>query len=409
MVDDNPSIEPLLEAADEYLQNRNVSRALFCLNQALEWEIADIRLWKGLAACHFILGDFDRALEYWEKAAELDPFDPEAKQQLALIRSPSFQSWLKRMSEAVRTIEIKDYLRARDLFKDLLEEKDGVVSLYQILGLSHMACSDPESARRIWTRGLYFDASNAMLKKYLNSLDEIQKNQEEPGAEEKPSNQGAGRQWSGAGSLVLAGCLSLFLLTWIGFGANAPVDNSTRYQPGQDISDTMKEPIQTVSAMTAPTEVPAPSRGALPDQERMAKPIPIREDANEPGFKQDLTLYREGYNAYLKGDLNTARGLLIQVVNKGSGSYINRESLYYLARVSYLLRQYSEAEKYFQQYLNQFPDTIYHDDSLYYLGCLYHRNGHDAEALQFFDRLALLDPGSGYLSSPECREVMSHK
>ncbi|MEQ8175046.1 MAG: tetratricopeptide repeat protein [Syntrophomonadaceae bacterium] len=402
-----PSIKPLLDAAFEYYQLHNVSRALFCYQQALEWEVPDLRLWKGLANCNFILGDFDKALQYWEKAAELDGFDEEVESRLGLLKSPSFQSWLKRMSDAVKTVEMKDYSRARDLFMDLLEEKDGVVSLYQILGLTHMACSDPGSAKRVWSKGLQFDSSNPMLLKYLQSLDEIEKGIEVEKEPEEKVQTSKYRLILGSAAVVILGCLGFFLLSRLGIYADKPAP--LQVVPANAPASTTIE--TGLKSRTAPVSVQSEarpvSRGAISESEQLNLLVRGKDLGNQMESTGEWQHYREGFTDYLKGDLGGARLAFSQVVNKNSGSYINRESLYYLARINYLLGDRESAESYFQKYLAQFAGTDYYDESLYFLGCIYNQTGREEQARAMLRKLEIVAPDSGYLSSKSGREILN--
>lgn len=405
-VEELPSIKPLLDAAQEYYQLHNVSQALFCYQQALEWEVQDLRLWKGLADCHFILGNFDKAMQYWEEAAELAGFDEEVEKQLGLLKSPSFQSWLKRMSEAVKTVEMKDYSRARDLFMDLLEEKDGVVSLYQILGLTHMACSDPESARRVWNKGLQFDSSNPMLVKYLQSLDEIENGREDEKEEEMiDEEESTNHLLLGSTAAIILGLLSFFILSRLGIYTNKPAQQAV--PANQPVFATMKtEPDSGMAPSAVQPETKPVSRGASSELERIILPVGGKDAGYKMEDKSEWQLYREGFTAYIRGDLFEARRAFGSVVNRASGSYINRESLYYLARINYLLGDLENAAACFQKYLEQFAGTDYFDESLYYLGCIYHQTGSEEQARAMLGRLKAVKPDSGYLSSTISREIL---
>lgn len=404
-MEEQTSIKPLLDAAEEYYQLHNVSRALFCYTQALEWDVPDLRLWKGLAQCHFVLGDFDLAILYWEKAAELDGPDEEVENRLGLLRSPSFQSWLKRMSDAIKTVEMKDYPRARDVFMDLLEEKDGVVSLYQILGLSHMACSDPESARRVWSKGLQFDSSNPMLIKYLQSLDEIEKGREVENEAEDKAGSPNYRIIVGSTAVLILGCLGFFLLSHLGIYGNKPAQQAVPVsQPAYTTVRTEPNPGSASAAVQSPAK--PVSRGVSSESERINLLVRGNYIDSQMEKKGEWQLYREGFTDYLQGDLDGARRAFSTVVDRASGSYIHRESLYYLARINYLMGDKENAEICFQKYLGKYSGTDYYDESLYFLGCIYHQTGREEQARAMLRKLEAVEPDSGYLSSKSSREIL---
>ena len=106
-------------------------------------------------------------------------------------------------------------------------------------------------------------------------------------------------------------------------------------------------------------------------------------------------------------DWKTAESNLGVVVSMQSGSYLNREALYYLARTYYVQNKYEEAEKYYQLYLDLFPDSNYYDDSLFYLACTYHYTGRHQQAQEVLQQLKELDPANGYLSSELYKTIVN--
>ncbi|HWP97168.1 MAG TPA: tetratricopeptide repeat protein [Syntrophomonadaceae bacterium] len=403
MLNEKPSIASLLDSAEQSLQAHDISKALLAFNQVRENQAQNLRAVKGLACCYALLGEFDRAVEFWAQAAGADPFDVDTQAQLRLYRSPAFQSWLQRMSEAVKMIEIKDYQHARDQFKELLEERDGTVSLYQILGLSHMACCDPDSARRVWNRGLEFDSSNPMLLKYLIALDEIEK-RKASNHEQKDSLIKQTWCTSTVGAVILGASLGIFLLVQIGLATSPGPAQKIILQEeslfGKQNSLTFG-PMNKQSSNVNDHWRPAGTTGWA-DQANDAT-----VDSEPATVKTEEKSYGEGFRAYLRGELDLARINFEAVVDQSSGSYINREALYYLARIEYLELDYDLAAPHFQVYLEQFPDSDYCDESLYYLGCIYHRQGRDQDARSVFKKLETMAPESGYLKTPDYWEAQS--
>jgi outer membrane protein assembly factor BamD (BamD/ComL family) len=71
--------------------------------------------------------------------------------------------------------------------------------------------------------------------------------------------------------------------------------------------------------------------------------------------------YYSGYEAYDKQDWVQAIDRLGTVVKMQTGSYLNREALYFLARTYYLQENYTKARQYFTQYLAELPASNYYD------------------------------------------------
>jgi TolA-binding protein len=118
-------------------------------------------------------------------------------------------------------------------------------------------------------------------------------------------------------------------------------------------------------------------------------------------------LYYKGMQAYRRQKWDLAKENLQSVVASKSADYLNREALYYLARVNYLSGDYGAAEKYYNMYLYEFPDSNYYDDSLYFLGKIYYKNNQIDKALNTFWELKAIAPGSGYLKTQEVFSLMN--
>ena len=122
--------------------------------------------------------------------------------------------------------------------------------------------------------------------------------------------------------------------------------------------------------------------------------------------EQEEHYYLAGYQAYQAKDWKNAASNLGVVVSMQTGSYLNREALYYLARTYYLQEDYDQAEKYYLLYLDRFPASNYFDDSLFYLACTYYFSDRSQQAQEVLQQLEEWDPNSGYLSSSLYRTMI---
>jgi TolA-binding protein len=146
----------------------------------------------------------------------------------------------------------------------------------------------------------------------------------------------------------------------------------------------------------------------MPAQSEQLKP-PV-EDLTAGGSNYDVekeeSYYLAGRRAYLSRNWKSAVDNYSVVVEMKTGSYLNREALYYLARTNYLRGELGLAEQYYLQYLKEFKDTAYYDDSLFYLGCIYWKQNNLTWAREVLQELKSIAPQSGYLSSNLCVKVM---
>ncbi len=386
------------QSALEKIQEHNLSAALEIILEMVGYEPDNITLINLLADCYYYLGEFDRAKACWEEVLRINPSNQEAKNKMGRYKTPSFQSWVKRYKHALYNIEQKNYEAALKSLRELLEENDGFVSVYQFLGLCYMACAEYDQARIVWKKGLERDISNEMLLDYLNMTPGtnniiLTTDLKEPQTSMKKDRIKIPYQKA---ALALAAAVCLILLAKAGITPNqgSPVGK-------QD----------TLSSEVAAHEVK--SQNTAQDTPVLSDKLLIDEEGSRGGSDYDLekekTYYQEGYQAYRDGNLKKAMSNLGVVVTMNTGNYLNREALYYLARTCYLQKNYEEAEQYYLQYLEQFPGTNYYDDSLFYLGVVYKATGQTEKAVQALEEMQKISPNCGYESSEFFKTVMKDK
>ncbi|NLX01944.1 MAG: tetratricopeptide repeat protein [Syntrophomonadaceae bacterium] len=397
-------VETMIEKALAKMHDHDISSALEELLQAVEMEPENVRIINLIASCYLILGEFERARACWEVALRIDEGNRDASNRLEACTAPAFQSWLKRYHSALARMESRNYKLAAELLRQLMEENDGFVSLYELLGLCYLALSEVETARKVWQKGLELDRNNKALLTYLEDKKDNKTiahrqitagNREVAATREKSGFRYYGLVWGAAGLL----CLALLIPTshYITGKQGPPaiqkkILNSVQQEgKGDGVS----------SVMTAADGLNFSSNA----NGENSGPDNLKKD--EKNNLQEEVYYKKGLAAYLKADWAQACANLGAVVNMQTGSYLNREALYYLARTKYLSGNLDEARKYYLRYLKEFPDSNYYDDSLYYLGCIDHRSGDDKEARKVFTQLQQLEPDSGYLSTSMFKEVMN--
>lgn len=387
------------QAALDRMQEQNLSGALEILLELVGYEPDNIALINLLADCYYYLGEFDRAKACWDEILRINSANQEAKAKLGRYRTPSFQSWLKRYRQALYNIEQKNYELALRILRDLMEENDGFVSVYQFLGLCYMAQSEFEQARLVWAKGLSRDTGNATLVDYLQMTTESDSapapaTVPTPSRQEKLVSDRKPVAFSGlhlAGALLVTVCL-LLVIKFAG-GPEPELGNETRPVAQNEASGSESK------ISSDADETPVFSEGLLSSESSRG--------GADYDLERESTYYLEGFKAYREGDFKQAENNLKVVVDMESESYLNREALYYLARSCYLQKDFNGAESYYLQYLKRFPGTNYHDDSLFYLGVVYHATGQKEKAMASLKEMERVSPNCGYESSDLFKNIMN--
>lgn len=401
-------VETMVEKALAKMHHHDISGALEELLQAVDMEPENVRIINLIASCYLILGEFERARACWEMVLRIDEGNTDASNRLEACAAPAFQSWLKRYHNALTRMDSRNYKLAAELLRQLMEENDGFVSLYELLGLCYLALSEVEMARKVWQKGLELDRSNQALLTYLEektqptvAQQEISTSKREVAATtDKRGFRYYGLIWGAVGILCLALLVptSHYITQKHGNALKPPVNHKKiiSTNPQEDKKDGASSIMVTTDGLSFSSNASGENASA-PSNLKKDEQINLSEEV----------YYDKGLAAYLKADWEQASASLKEVVNMQSGSYLNREALYYLARTKYLSGNLDEAREYYLRYLKEFPASNYYDDSLYYLGCIYHRSGDDKEARKVFKQLEQIEPDSGYLSTSLFKQVMN--
>ena len=387
---DTNQADDLLTAAAAKLQQHDVGRALDILVKAYQVWPDNCLILNMSGRCYQILGEFERAERCWQEALKIDPDNDVAESNLSTLQQPAFRSWQKRYKMALTTLEKKRFAEARGMLRQLMEEHDEFVSLYKVLGLSCLAEGDRDEAHRIWRKGLELDINNSSLQEYLamperRSIKFIK--------EEEPPKPLFHTVFTRRRLLILTGLLCLALVMQTGI-----VLNSHR----QNVATTanLQQRIQQLTALVEQPQEP-------PDETVSAAAVEeLSMEGSHYDVEQEEHYYLAGYQAYQAKDWKNAASNLGVVVSMQTGSYLNREALYYLARTYYLQEDYDQAEKYYLLYLDRFPASNYFDDSLFYLACTYYFSDRSQQAQEVLQQLEEWDPNSGYLSSSLYRTMI---
>ncbi len=386
-----------LELALAKMEEREISAALAVLNEHMEAD--DVRWLEAAGECCYRLGDFKQAVSWWEQARETKTASGPVLKRLAEIRKPSFQFWMKRFEEAIDLMERKNFAAAMERLQELKLEKDGFVSLYELLGLCYLANGDRSRARQAWNKGLEIDKSHQNLLGYLAATTAAGKSNlpQVPVAVKAKAEE---RKYHSKSLQLLAGAACLMVI----LGVAAWQQNSVPAVSRQAI----QAPLQTV----ARADYPSPETPAAVEQKPFEEGLGQDYGEEQMGGTwydegQAKHYYQAGFQAYRKGDFKNASSNLGMVVSMGRQDYLHREAQYYLARISFLQKDYVRAERLYNSYLDLFPNTNYYDDSLFYLGWVYNELGQTDKTRECFKRLDEQSEPGGYQTTPLYKRVMN--
>jgi tetratricopeptide (TPR) repeat protein len=396
------SINDLFIDVGDLIRKHEITAALPKLIQAIELDPKDTKFRNLLGTCYLRLGEHNRAVSCWEEVMAIEPEDKTARKSLKSYHSPGNKFWRKRYEDALFEMEKKNFETAKSILHQLLEENDGQVKIYQLLGLCNLAINDKKNAELMWKRGLSLDKSNPQLLEYLASVKEKKVDvitnlniKADDDINKQPIFTKNRMIWTVSGVLVFA----LAVQAGIYIKNSRPFISETNN--GRSIASDKGE------------KSSVPVIAAVSKDKNQKLTINKEIEAGMAGAPYDVD--REGYyywagrQNYLDQDWKNAVNNFRVVVDMQTYDYLHREALYYLARCQYLGGNLTGAEQSYLQFLKSFPNTNYYDDSIYYLGCIYYNQKNPVKAAEMFGRLQEISPQSGYLSTDIYHKVMDKK
>ncbi len=114
----------------------------------------------------------------------------------------------------------------------------------------------------------------------------------------------------------------------------------------------------------------------------------------------ETTIYNHAMDLKKSGKYEEAIKYLKQIIKTGKTKKYISEAIYQLAFLSEKIKNYDDAYKYYQKYINTYtPEDEYYDDAFYQLGMLYYENGNLEKAKKTLYGLRSEVPNSMYNNS----------
>lgn len=136
-------------------------------------------------------------------------------------------------------------------------------------------------------------------------------------------------------------------------------------------------------------------QGIKQEFDQLKKKEQEEKDKKKKGDQDESdTIYKNGYESYLKQNYKEAIDLLSQLTKKFEDNPLTDNALYWQAESYFKLNQMDNALKYYQLLFRYFPFSNKADYALYKIGMIYYNRKEYSRAFPAFSRLAADYPGS---------------
>ncbi len=118
-------------------------------------------------------------------------------------------------------------------------------------------------------------------------------------------------------------------------------------------------------------------------------------------------LFNLAVDIFQKGNYSRSLPLFEKLYTEGERNYLNRETLFFLARNYERLNDYEKARDYYYRYINTYQESNYYDEALYNLGLLLYENNKLEESRTIMKKIMEEVPDSLYNNS-RVRDILEN-
>ncbi len=322
----------------EYIKSSNISKAKYKLEEAIKIYDSDCEILNLLGGCEYLLCNFEKAKYYWEKSLLLDSSNEKIESYLNYIVSDKFKDLLKKYNESIAYIKNNDYINGINLMLKVIDIDENIIEPYYILGVCYLHEIQYQNSIKYLKIARNKDTGN---KKYLECLSEIMNNK----LIENPVDDIKNNKSNKLKSIIIFIMTSIIL-----FGGYFIYNN--RLLKEKEITNLDKEKIKLEEKLYL-----------------------INENNHIIAEEISEELYMKSINCYKAKQYSEAlSGFEYIIENTNNDNYLKQESIY-LTGLSYeYLKEFDLAKKYYNLYIEKYPNGHYYKYSIYNINKLTRKN-----------------------------------
>lgn len=356
-----------------FIKDNNITSALDELNISLRFNPKDIDTLNITGLCYYLLCQFDRAEQIWYKSLQLQETENRAVEYLKLFKKKNFQI-LRENYNKIFDIEDNNRQEQIQLLKNIINNCQELIGPYIILGLFYMEEDKYQQALSYFNKAYQIDIGDKNIQKYILAC------------EKEIAAKGSKRSKyimiaSMVGLLLL---ISFSTLQWYFFRERSndhqqlTANYKQEFKAGEDKIVKLSRQINRLQEEAAQkSEIILELEDSAVKQEVLINDLD--KNSNLIVNETDELLFVNAFELYKNKRYKQALTLFKNIYNYTNQDYLKRESCFFLARSYQKLGQYDQAVKNYYNYIDNFSNTNYYDDSLYYLGLLLNKVGDSEE------------------------------
>jgi len=348
----------------KHLKQNNVTQAAIILQKNPCFYSKDVNLLNLAGLCCYQIGDFNGAKKYWMMSLKINDSDNLASGYLNYIHSQEFREFLVQYNNGISYIQCGNYLKAAEVFEQIIQSQPDLIEPYIIVGLCHYAVKRYSKAYKYWKKGLALDTGNPHLIHYTNVVEK-----------KKSKKKIYFYQYAVFFQIILF--ILMLIKIYSTMDSNIVLDTSV-VQNSNLQQETVKPKEEVAQEIIDDTDIGKQEKLFITDETET--------------FQTALKLFRAGQyaDASEKFKIITLCGVEKNIV---------AESLFFLAVCHEKLGNLENAFAFYKEYIEKYSGYNYYDDALYNYGLLLYRSNHQQEAKEILQILADTQKDSMFFNS----------
>ncbi|MGM0603811.1 MAG: tetratricopeptide repeat protein [Bacillota bacterium] len=432
------------------MMDNNITEAIRELKLSLKFNPRHTASLNMLGFCYYLKCRFDRAEEVWKKSISIKKDYNEADEYLNLLEDEEFSQMRRRYKEMLFSDDKKAAKKIKFL-KKVIKEHDDLIEPYIVLGLTYMQKKRYKKALKYFNQAYERDKGNANIQKYIiESENKISKKNKIPPKFLIP-----------AAAAIMVLILGFTLNSLMdNFDPAVPIEENNRQaaEVENSAAEESKSTAETKMETAESSEIkdnntkkedendnfdnkeynlmevkfsedifagvdfrkfinerdnelkPGQYEIQMGNQQENSPQQDMEQEVEENGTDADeysavigelseQQLFNLAVEIFQKGNYSRSLPLFEKLYAEGKRNYLNRETLFFLARNYERLDDYEKARDHYYRYINSYQESNYYDEALYHLGLLLHENNEAEESRRVLLKIVEEVPDSLYNNS----------
>ena len=392
------------------VKNGDVTNAIPELNRSLEMDRANTDALNLLGFCHYMLCDFEEAVQIWKSSLSIRPNDNKATMYMNIVGSSEFKTIMKQYEIGMAYFEQKDYKNAAFKMTNIISKKKELVKPYILAGISMVSMGDLEEGISYIEKGLQKDSGNIEAKKYINLFREkdFLPKQVSEKASGIPNVQDIKNikhsKVPKTGIAALAVTLLIVAAFTFGSGHIKGSDEAAQTDSAQGKIEKLKSEHFESKDKAEPGQGESGDNVKLTEESEESSSIGIGSEKVQMNMKLDVIenekeYYRNALKLYKQKNYMESAPMFARIADIGQEKKLVVESIYLAALGFEKTENFQNAIEYYKKYIDGDRNGHYYDDSMYNLGLLYYRMNDIESAVETMEKLKKENPNSIYVNS----------